>query len=46
MHTELDRFIEYMKAARNASEHTVRAYATDIAQFDEFLEGEGLAPGV
>lgn len=31
-----------MTAARNASEHTVRGYATDIAQFLEFLESEEL----
>ena len=42
MHQELDRFLEYMKAARNASEHTVRGYAADIAQFLEFLESEEL----
>lgn len=47
MHQEADRFIDYMKAARNASEHTLRAYASDIVQFMEFLESEELsaAPG-
>ena len=43
MHTELDRFIEYIRAARNASPHTVRGYASDIAQFLAFLEGEELS---
>jgi tyrosine recombinase XerC len=38
MHEEVDRFIEYIRAARNVSEHTVRAYSSDIAQFVEFLE--------
>lgn len=42
MHHEIDRFIEYMQAMRNASEHTVRAYASDIAQFVEFMETEKL----
>jgi len=43
MHAEVDRFIDYMRAARNPSEHTVRAYATDIAQFVGFLEDEELS---
>ena len=42
MHVELDRFLDYLKAARNASEHTVRGYAADIAQFLGFLESEEL----
>lgn len=42
MNHELDRFVDYLRAARNASEHTVRGYATDIAQFIGFLEDEGL----
>ena len=42
MNTELDRFIEYIRAARNASPHTVRGYASDIAQFIAFLEGDEL----
>lgn len=47
MHQEADRFVDYLKAARNASEHTVRAYATDIAQFLGFLESAeiGTSPG-
>jgi len=43
MHHEIDRFIDYMRAAKNASEHTLRAYASDIAQFAGFLEGEELS---
>ena len=44
---ELDRFVDYLKAARNASEHTVRAYSADIAQLLDFLESEkiGTSPG-
>jgi len=42
MNHELDRFVDYLRAARNASEHTVRGYATDIAQFIGFLESEEL----
>lgn len=43
MHAEVDRFIEYIRAARNASENTVRGYASDIAQFIDFLEGEKIS---
>lgn len=43
MHQELDRYIEYVRAMRNASEHTLRAYASDIAQFIAFLELEELS---
>ena len=47
MHHEVDRFIEYMQVIRNASEHTVRGYSSDIAQFIGFLESQELstAPG-
>jgi integrase/recombinase XerC len=45
MHQEADRFIEYITAVRNMSEHTVRGYASDIAQFLDFIDSEeqGLA---
>lgn len=43
MHHEIDRFIDYMRAVKNASEHTLRAYASDIAQFAGFLEGGELS---
>lgn len=43
MHAEVDRFIDHIKAVKNASEHTVRGYASDIAQFIEFLESEKLS---
>lgn len=42
MNTELDRFVEYISVVRNLSEHTVRAYATDIAEFIDFLHEEEL----
>ncbi len=42
MNEEIDRFIEYIQAVRNASPHTVRGYATDIVQFIEFLEAEDI----
>jgi len=43
MEQELDRFINYMQAVRNASPHTLRGYATDLAQFLGFLEDEELS---
>lgn len=42
MDTELDRFAEYIRVVRNLAEHTVRAYATDVAEFVDFLEEEEL----
>jgi tyrosine recombinase XerC len=38
MDVHVDHFITYLKDARNASAHTVRSYARDIAQFIGFLE--------
>ncbi|MHB0998689.1 MAG: tyrosine recombinase XerC [Armatimonadota bacterium] len=43
MHQEIDRYIEYIRAAKNASEHTMRGYSSDIAQFVGFLESEELS---
>jgi len=43
MHQEVDRFLEYIQAMRNSSEHTVRAYAGDIAHFIAFLEEQELS---
>ncbi len=34
-----DAFLHSLEAARGASEHTVRAYASDLASFVEFVEG-------
>ncbi|MCL6518798.1 MAG: tyrosine recombinase XerC [Armatimonadetes bacterium] len=42
MHQELERFINHLRAIRNASPNTVRSYATDIKQFLAFLDDEGL----
>ena len=33
----VDKFIDYLKAERGASDHTLRAYASDLNQLDEFL---------
>lgn len=42
----VDRFLERMSAARGASEHTIKAYARDLADLVGFLEGRGVtAPG-
>jgi tyrosine recombinase XerC len=37
---EIDRFLSYFQAVRNASPHTVRAYASDLEQFAAFLKSE------
>ena len=42
----LDHFIDYIKVERNFSEHTLRAYSTDIVEFVRFSDtGDSLAPG-
>ena len=39
----IDQFISYLRVEKGASEHTLRAYATDLGQFREFLlEHHGL----
>jgi tyrosine recombinase XerC len=42
MEADVDRFVEYMSVVKDLSEHTVRAYATDIVQFVNFLREEGV----
>jgi len=34
----VERFLQYLRAERNASEHTVNHYASDLQQFCDFLE--------
>ena len=36
----LDGFLQYLKLARNASVHTVRAYRADITQFLGYIESQ------
>jgi integrase/recombinase XerC len=38
----IDQFIDYLKHQRGASVHTQRSYASDLVQFAEFLEKEGV----
>lgn len=41
------RFIDYLAAERNASEHTLKAYASDLGQFSAYLRrtsGPGAGP--
>lgn len=39
----IEAFLEYLRTARGASEHTLDAYGRDLNQFYEFLTAEGLA---
>ena len=42
----LDGFLQYLKLAKNASAHTVRAYRADLAQFFGYVEAHPeLGPG-
>ena len=42
----LDGFLQFLKLAKNASAHTVKAYRADIAQFLGYVETNGeLGPG-
>ena len=39
----LDRYLRELESARNASPHTLRAYRTDLAEFERFLDARGVA---
>ena len=41
----VDRFLLVLKAQRNLSEHTIRAYASDLAQLNLWLERQGITIG-
>jgi integrase/recombinase XerC len=41
MDSYLDAFLQYLSAAKGASEHTLKAYAEDISQFIAFSVEEG-----
>jgi len=41
MHELVDRYLHQLRNARAASEHTLRAYAGDLAKFCEFAEARG-----
>jgi integrase/recombinase XerC len=46
MDAEIDRFLVHLSQARNASEHTVRAYSGDLVGLAGFLAGKGVrTPG-
>jgi integrase/recombinase XerC len=38
---QIDRFLDHRKTGRGGSENTRRAYASDLAQLDEFLASRG-----
>jgi integrase/recombinase XerC len=37
----VQRFLSHLRAARNLSEHTLRAYRSDLAEFERFWEARG-----
>jgi integrase/recombinase XerC len=39
----IERFLDYLRKERNFSEHTVKAYSTDLHQFIAFLSGQKIA---
>jgi len=41
----VDQYLSHLRDARNASEHTVRSYASDLQQFMQWLASEKLAEG-
>jgi integrase/recombinase XerC len=48
MEKEITQFIQYLATERNVSPHTIAAYASDLAQFREFVRrerGEGAGAG-
>ena len=47
MHPTIARFLEHLKTERNSSDHTIRGYEVDLAQFQHYLVqtvGEGVDP--
>jgi len=43
MEHQLDRFIIYLEAERNASRYTIRNYRREIQEFAEYARGQGVA---
>ncbi|MCZ6598849.1 MAG: tyrosine recombinase XerC [Planctomycetota bacterium] len=43
MRRHADRFLEELSATRGASPHTLRAYARDLDELIDYLEGRGIA---
>lgn len=39
---QLDAFLRYRHAVRHDSDHTIRAYASDLSQFAHYLEEQGI----
>jgi integrase/recombinase XerC len=41
MDAEVSAFLQYLEVERGASPHTVRSYAADLREFNEFVQREG-----
>ncbi len=46
MQTAVEEFLSYLRAERDASEHTLRSYRSDLEQFLAYLSGQGRGNGV
>jgi integrase/recombinase XerC len=44
MREAIEKFVRYLRDARNASPHTLRNYESDLAQFAEYLAPPGARP--
>jgi integrase/recombinase XerC len=44
MDAGVSAFLQYLEVERGASPHTVRSYAADLREFNEFVEREGASP--
>ena len=40
---QVDRFLLHLRTARGASEHTLRAYARDLAELLDWLDERGIS---
>lgn len=40
----VEEFLDYLREVRNLSPNTVRGYATDLAQYQDWAHGEGVDP--
>ena len=37
MHKDIKNFLNYLKTAKNYSDHTIKSYENDLLKFDNYL---------